>query len=239
MSTPKHITLKRRQPQDQAGRDDGLDRRRGARSTSGCTSTRTTTSSPAVGTEIDDGTRIVVTRIDAKRRTVKVSVAYRTIVRDDDSMYEDKVKRRPRRPHGADRVTYRIVSANGEVVRQPRRRARAPRGRASLRSRSTARRRPSPSRTARLRWQQRLGRARRSASPAATGRSTPATATTAACSSAPVTWLAYGGGAYAPPPTWPVARSRSRSPRRSVPMWAGAPGRPAPHPRTALVPPVT
>jgi hypothetical protein len=65
----------------------------------------------------------------------------------------------------------------------------------------------------------------RSASPAATGASTPATATTAGCSSASRPGPPTAVRPTPPARTWPRPRSRSRSPRRSWSARASAPGR--------------
>ena len=84
-----------------------------------------------------------------------------------------------------------------------------------------------------------------SASPAATGRSTPATATTAASSSTTRRGLPTAAPRTRHGPTSRPANSRSPSPRRSRPTRAGAPGPPAPRssgsaersPSSAAVPP--
>ena len=62
---------------------------------------------------------------------------------------------------------------------------------------------------------------------AATGRSTPATATTAACSSPRGTWKAFGGKKYGSQPTRPARPSRSPSPDGCSPDRVAGPGRPA------------
>jgi uncharacterized protein YabE (DUF348 family) len=71
--------------------------------------------SPVTATAVDDGMRIVVTRVEAKRRSYTVSLPYRTIVRYDDTMYEGRSLVRREGVAGAKRLTYRVVTANGEV----------------------------------------------------------------------------------------------------------------------------
>jgi uncharacterized protein YabE (DUF348 family) len=73
---------------------------------------------PKRGKDLAEHTKIVVTRIDVSTRTVKEAVAYRTIVREDDSMFEGKVKIVREGKSGLDRVTYKKVKANGEVVKR-------------------------------------------------------------------------------------------------------------------------
>lgn len=69
---------------------------------------------PAVRSEIDDGSRIRVVRIDKKQRKVKVQIPNETVVRYDDTMLEgrEKVERDGR--DGVRVDTYRVVLADGE-----------------------------------------------------------------------------------------------------------------------------
>jgi uncharacterized protein YabE (DUF348 family) len=68
--------------------------------------------------EIHEKTRIVVTRVDVGKHTVQQAVAYRTIVREDDGMFEGKVKVIRGGKSGLDRVTYKVVKENGKVVKR-------------------------------------------------------------------------------------------------------------------------
>ena len=69
-----------------------------------------------IGQEIDDGDKIVLTRVGKFERTRDVAVANETIVRYSDNMMEgnEKVVREGR--DGTQQVTYRFTRENGEVV---------------------------------------------------------------------------------------------------------------------------
>jgi uncharacterized protein YabE (DUF348 family) len=73
---------------------------------------------PLGDTEVFDGIRIVVTRIDVHMQSVSVSTPYGTIVREDDDMYVDQVEVAREGVPGQIRETYRVVRANGEVRRR-------------------------------------------------------------------------------------------------------------------------
>ena len=71
---------------------------------------------PRLGAPIDDGTRIVVTRVEKRRETVREVGTLRTVDRADSSMYAGKTRVAQHGRPGADRVTYMIVRVNGEQV---------------------------------------------------------------------------------------------------------------------------
>jgi uncharacterized protein YabE (DUF348 family) len=70
----------------------------------------------AAKAKIDDGSRIVLTRIDVTNVTKRVSTPYAVIERADNDMYEDQTRVSRGGQEGADRVTYRIVRENGKIV---------------------------------------------------------------------------------------------------------------------------
>jgi uncharacterized protein YabE (DUF348 family) len=70
---------------------------------------------PRRGELVDDRTRIVVTRVQNAKHTVKEAVAFPTVVREDRSMYSDQVTVVKAGKSGLDRVTYKTRKANGEV----------------------------------------------------------------------------------------------------------------------------
>jgi len=84
---------------------------------------------PVTKTTVDDGMRVVVTRIEARRRSFSVTIPYETIVRYDATMYDGRSDVAQEGVAGKKRLTYRVVTANGtvrdrklvstEVVRQP------------------------------------------------------------------------------------------------------------------------
>jgi uncharacterized protein YabE (DUF348 family) len=71
---------------------------------------------PGAGKEIDDGSRIVVTRISKVTKTQNVATDNETIVRYDDSMLEGKGKTVREGREGLKEVTYRYTRENGERV---------------------------------------------------------------------------------------------------------------------------
>ncbi len=73
---------------------------------------------PKRNATIDDGTKIYVTRLFAKKTIVTESVPFSTDVREDDSMYTDQSRVVREGEAGAAKVTYKIVRANGELVRK-------------------------------------------------------------------------------------------------------------------------
>jgi uncharacterized protein YabE (DUF348 family) len=66
--------------------------------------------------EVVEGMRIEVTRIGVRTETVRVSVPYKTIVRNDNDLLEGKVRVKREGDVGAKSVTYRIRTVNGEVA---------------------------------------------------------------------------------------------------------------------------
>jgi uncharacterized protein YabE (DUF348 family) len=72
---------------------------------------------PALGTAVDDGTKVVVTRIKKVTKRIKREVVdFRTIERTDDSMYEGETATVRSGETGLRDVTYRLVFRNGELV---------------------------------------------------------------------------------------------------------------------------
>ena len=71
--------------------------------------------SPSLGTPISSGSTIVVTRVFKATRTARVSVGYNTVVRNDSRLPEgqDRILRAGR--SGLDQVTYRFSGTNGHV----------------------------------------------------------------------------------------------------------------------------
>ena len=69
---------------------------------------------PGLGTEIDDGSRLRVVRIDQRTRRVKVTVPKETVVRYDDELPEGRTKVLRAGRDGARVDTYRVVLADGE-----------------------------------------------------------------------------------------------------------------------------
>ena len=69
---------------------------------------------PGESKEIDDGSRIVVTRISKVTRTENVAIDNETIVRYDDSMLEGNGKTVREGSEGLKQVTYRFTRENGE-----------------------------------------------------------------------------------------------------------------------------
>jgi resuscitation-promoting factor RpfB len=71
--------------------------------------------SPRINTDIADGSRIELIRVDKRRRTIEVSIPRKTVVRENDDMYEGKVKVLREGRDGLRKVTYALVLANGNV----------------------------------------------------------------------------------------------------------------------------
>jgi resuscitation-promoting factor RpfB len=71
---------------------------------------------PGESKEIDDGSRIVVTRISKVTKTENVAIDNETIVRYDDSMLEGNGKTVREGSEGLKEVTYRFTRENGERV---------------------------------------------------------------------------------------------------------------------------
>ena len=74
------------------------------------------TVTPKPQSRIDDGTRITVVRQSSDKVTVTESVPFGTVVRHDSSMYTDQSRVARAGHDGSERVTYRVVRRNGEVV---------------------------------------------------------------------------------------------------------------------------
>lgn len=70
---------------------------------------------PKPGKAVDDGDRVVVTRIKVKKRTVTKDIDYDTKVRKDSSMFKDEEDVVREGESGAREVTYRLVYADGEL----------------------------------------------------------------------------------------------------------------------------
>ena len=71
---------------------------------------------PGASKEIDDGSRIVVTRISKVTKTENVAIDNETVVRYDDSMLEGNGKTVREGSEGLKEVTYRFTRENGERV---------------------------------------------------------------------------------------------------------------------------
>ncbi len=71
--------------------------------------------SPRLSGTVNDGSRIVVTRVFGAMRTVMVKVPYKTIVRSTSSMYVGSSRVARAGTAGKERVTYRLTGTNGEV----------------------------------------------------------------------------------------------------------------------------
>lgn len=69
---------------------------------------------PGPAQTVDDGDRIVVTRIEIKKRTVTTDIDYNTKVRKDDSMFEDQERVVHEGEDGTRETKYRVVYADGE-----------------------------------------------------------------------------------------------------------------------------
>jgi len=69
---------------------------------------------PGLGTEIDDGSRLRLVRIDKRTRRVQVDVAPDTVVRHDDDLLEGRTKVLRAGRDGVRVDTYRVVLADGE-----------------------------------------------------------------------------------------------------------------------------
>ena len=169
---------------------------------------------PGPDTELEDGDKIVFTDV----RVVTRHVEARASAQHHRARGLLAVPGRPEVVRagrtGVRDVTYRLVYRNGDLAV---RKVRPPAGPATAeavrpRTRSAPRRRRRRPRPNFASGSTRLGPDRRSASPAATGPRTPATATTAGSSS---TWAPGVRTAAPAARTRPAARPRSRSPRRS------------------------
>ncbi len=71
---------------------------------------------PGANATIEDGSRIVVTRVSVAKIGDRQLVGYETIERSDDDLYEDQSRVGREGQNGRERVTYRVVRTNGEVV---------------------------------------------------------------------------------------------------------------------------
>jgi resuscitation-promoting factor RpfB len=72
---------------------------------------------PKRKTALDDGTHITVVRQTSGKKTVTESTAYRTIVHRDSDMYTDQTRVARAGKTGTERVTYRFLRRNGDVLR--------------------------------------------------------------------------------------------------------------------------
>ncbi len=73
--------------------------------------------SPRLGADLEDGTRVVVTRIKQVTKRVKREVVdFRTIEREDDSAYEGETTVVRSGENGLRDVTYRLTFRNGKLV---------------------------------------------------------------------------------------------------------------------------
>jgi resuscitation-promoting factor RpfB len=72
--------------------------------------------SPARSTRLDDGSRIVVTRMAVNLRPRIESLGYGTVVRHDDRLYTDQTRVIRPGTSGRERLVHRVVRRNGKVV---------------------------------------------------------------------------------------------------------------------------
>jgi uncharacterized protein YabE (DUF348 family) len=72
--------------------------------------------SPARSTTIDDGSKIVITRMAVAKRQTFATVPFRTIVQESDDLYTDQRDVARQGERGKDKVTHRIVRRNGKVI---------------------------------------------------------------------------------------------------------------------------
>ena len=184
---------------------------------------------PGRGATLDDGDRLVVTKVRTVNKRVTESIDFGTIEKTDAGMLEGRTATVRSGEPGSRSVLYRLVFENGDVVS-----SKVLKSKVVDKPTDTIVRvgtkepepvappEPTPTTPAAAP----SGTSSPSASPAATGRSTPATATTAASSS---TWRPGSPTAARATRTRTAVRPRSRSPRRCAtrPV-ATAPGRPAP-----------
>jgi len=70
---------------------------------------------PGKAVEVSDGMRVVVTRVDVRKRSERVRLPFGTVVRYNADMYDDQSRVRRDGTAGVRRLTYRIVLANGDV----------------------------------------------------------------------------------------------------------------------------
>jgi uncharacterized protein YabE (DUF348 family) len=70
---------------------------------------------PRLTAAVDDGSKIVVTRVSTKVKKVRVSVPFSTVQRPDANLYKNQGRVGPEGRAGVKRLTYRVTYANGKV----------------------------------------------------------------------------------------------------------------------------
>jgi uncharacterized protein YabE (DUF348 family) len=70
---------------------------------------------PRLTAAVDDGSKIVVTRVSTKLKKVNLSVPFRTVQRPDANLYRNQGRVGSEGRAGLKRLTYRVTYANGKV----------------------------------------------------------------------------------------------------------------------------
>jgi uncharacterized protein YabE (DUF348 family) len=99
---------------------------------------------PGLRSAIKDGDRLTFTKVRVLRRQATEAVAYGTEKRADGSMYSDETKTVREGRAGSRRVTYRVTTENGDVVRRKEVASRLLRGPVSEVVRYGTKERPAP-----------------------------------------------------------------------------------------------
>ena len=176
---------------------------------------------PGPKATLEDGDKVVFTDMKVVTKRVKrEAVDFETVEREDSSMFEGETETVRSGVDGVRDVTYRLTYRNGKLFKTKVLKQDVLRSPVDAIVRVGTKEAAANFASGNSVWDR-----SRSARPAATGPRTPATATTAACSS---TWAPGRATAARATRTSRAARPRSRSPRRSAPPPAAtAPGRPA------------
>ena len=136
-------------------------------------------------TRLVDGKKFTFTQVDVSSKTKKIKVDFDTVRKKSSKLKKGVTKIDTEGVRGVRAVTYEIVRHNGEIVKRVKIKSNCS---ASRRLRSfwlaPRRRRPRTRALVQARHQAASGTSSPNASPAATGRSIPAMATTGACNSA-------------------------------------------------------
>ena len=143
--------------------------------------------SASPNTRLADGTKFTFTRVDIKSKTKKVKVDFDTTRKRTSSLNKGVTKIDTPGVSGVRAVTYRLVRHNGEIVRRTKIKSKLikkPVTEVILVGTKTTAKRRALARAPRARRRAVSGTSSLNASPAATGRSTQAMATTVVCSSA-------------------------------------------------------
>ena len=147
---------------------------------------------PSLDSFVKDGDKVVFTKVTKKKvRVGHEKLGFDTVTRADDSMTKGETSTVREGRSGVRDVTYRVVTHNGDVFKKRVLKAKVLRAPVSRIVHVGTKPKPKPQPRRRRRRQRRTspaaappGTGSPRASPVATGRRTPATATTAGCSSA-------------------------------------------------------